>query len=233
MSGLSGFGDKPGMRRMPRPAGWGSCPDLVSVPRLPERRSRAGSGDGRSCPCVGPGRGVERFVPCKATVRAVSGRTYPALSSSAPRPAARAFPAPPQGATCGVQPHRIAGAPKRHSRRPAGGIPGAPSRGASEAAASSRQALRVRRESVVTTVELARLGSDDALRRRTDNPETRVVRGVSHSGSQRKKSAGKCQRAETRFFHPPAKKVWPPVSAPCSQDRTGTHSGKEPYTKAL
>ena len=220
MSGLSGFGHNPGMRRMPRPAGWDSCPDLVSVPRLPERRSRAGWGDGRPYLCVGSGRGVELFVPCKVTVRAWLGRTSPALLGGAPRPAARGFSAPPQGATCGVQPHPIAGAARCRSRRSAGGISGAPSRGASEAAASSRQALRVRRESVVTTVELARLGSDDALRRRTDNPETRVVRGVSRSGAQRRKSAGKCQRAKTRFFSRSAKKYTPDVR-PCLQGGIG------------
>ena len=233
MSGLSGFRHKPGVRRLPR-LGWtGRHPELVSVPRLPGRRSRAGSGEGRTASREGSGRGVERFVPCKLTVRALSGRTLSARGYTAPRPAARAFPTPPPGATCGVQPHSIAGAARRHGRRPAGGIPGAPSRGASKAAASSRRALRVRRESVVTTVELARLGSDDALRRRTDNPETRSLRRVSQAGARRRKSAGKCQRAEIRFFSPCGKKVLPPVSAPCSQDRTGTHSGKEPYTKAL
>lgn len=207
MSGLSGFGDNPGMRRLPRLGWMGRHPELVSVPRLPGRRSRAGSGDGRTTARDGSGWGVERSLPCKVTARGLMGRTTPALNRSAPRPAARTLPAPPQGATCGVQPHSIAGAPRRRSRRAAGGIPGAPSRGAREAAASSRYALRVRRESVVTTVELARLGSDDALRRRTDNPETRVVRRVSHSGALRRKSAGKCQRAKTQFFSRSAKKL--------------------------
>ena len=168
------------------------------------------------------------------TVRTLPGRVTPPRVFAAPRSAARSFPAPSRGATCGVQPRCIAGAPKRHGRRPAGGIPGAPSRGAREAAASSRLALRVRRESVVTTVELARLGSgDDALRRMTCNPETRVLRGLSRPGMQRPKSAEKCQGAKTRFFSPCGENVVPPVSAPCSQDRTGTQSGKEPYAKAL
>ena len=198
MSGLCGFGGKPGMRRLPRPAGWGSCPDLVSVPRLPERRSRAGSGDGRPYLCGGSGRGVERFVPCKATVRALSDRTSPALSSSAPRPAARVFPAPPKGATCGVQPRCVTGAAKRPCRRPAGGIPGAPSRGASKAAASSRHALLLRRVSVVTsaqrTATRSERASDDAPhlnRLSTENVDTqrrkqglRRARGWSWSGAE-------------------------------------------------
>ena len=230
MSGLSGFRHDPGMRRLPRPGIGGRFPELVSVPRLPGRGRRAGSCDGRNASRDGSGRGVGRVVPCKVAVRAFSGRTLPARGFTAPRPAARAFPAPPQGATCGVQPHSMAGAARRHGRRPAGDIPGAPCRGASKAAASSRQALRLRRESVVTTTKS---GSDDALRRRTDNPETRSLRRVSQAGARGRKSAGKCQRAEIRFFSPRGEKVWPPVSAPCSQDRTGTHSGKEPYTKAL
>ena len=143
------------------------------------------------------------------TVRTKPGRVTPPRVMAAPRPAARALPAPPKGATCGVQPRSIAGAPKRHSRRPAGGFSGAPSRGASKAAASSRQALRVRRESVVTTVELARLGSDDALRRRTDNPETRVVRRVSRPGMRRPKSAEKCQGAKRGFFRTQQKSTTP------------------------
>ena len=134
------------------------------------------------------------------TVRNMPGRVTPPRVFAAPRSAARSFPAPPKGATCGVQPRSIAGAPKRPGRRPAGGIPGAPSRGAREAAASSRLALRVRRESVVTTVELARLGSDDALRRMACNPETRVVREVSRPGMERPKSAEKCQGAKTQVF---------------------------------
>ena len=153
MSGLCGFGDNPGVRHVPRPASRGLCPDLVSVPRLPERRSCAGSGDGQMVSCDGSGRGLVRSVPCKATVRAVSGRTSPALSSSATRSAARSLQAPPR------RRHRVRrpaarhwGAVRRPCRRAADNGSGAPSRGAGKAAAFSRCALRSRRASVVSTV---------------------------------------------------------------------------------
>ena len=153
MSGLCGFRHEPGMRRLPRPAGWGSCRELVSVPRLPERRSRAGSGDGQPYLCGGSGRGVERFVPCKATVRAGSGRTCPVLSSSAPRSAARSFQAPPRRRHGVRRPAaRHWGAVRRPCRLPADNGLGVPSRGAGKAAASSRCALPSRRASVVSTV---------------------------------------------------------------------------------
>ena len=114
----------PGMRRLPRPAWAGRGPGSVSVPRLPERRSRAG-----------PGRGVMRSAPCRLTARALSGRAAPALSCNAPRPAARAFPAPsPRREVGGVQPHGIAGV------QPATGYGPRPS-GPGKAAASSRIAL--------------------------------------------------------------------------------------------
>ena len=141
MSGLSGFGDNPGMRRLPRLAWAGREPGSVSVPRLPGRRSGAGSG-----------RGVVRPAPCRLTARALSGRAAPALSCNAPRPAGRVFPAPPQGAMGGVQPHSIAGV------QPATGYGPRPS-GPGKAAASSRFALPLRRGSVVSTSEA---GTDDA-----------------------------------------------------------------------
>ena len=141
MSGLCGFGDNPGMRRLPRPAWGGRGPGSVSVPRLPERRSRAVSG-----------RGVVRSAPCRLTARALSGWADPALSCNAARPAAPAFPAPPQGAMGGVQPHSIAGV------QPATGYGPRPS-GPGKAAASSRFALPLRRGSVVSTSEA---GTDDA-----------------------------------------------------------------------
>ena len=191
MSGLCGFGREPGVRRLPRPGIAGGHHGLVSLPGLPGRGSRGGSGPG-----------VDRLVPFRLTVCALWGRRSPARGGNAPRAAARGLAAPPKGAARGVQPRCIYGAAKRPGRRAAGGIPGAPSRGARKAAASSRQALRVRRASVVTTVELARPGSDDAVRRGTCNPETLVVHGVADSGVERRKSAGKCRAAESRFFAP-------------------------------
>ena len=159
MRGLPGFRHNPGVRRLPRPGATGSSPELVSVPRLPGRRSRCGSGHGGTAARDGSGRGVGTSVSCKVTVRALPGWDTPARSRDALRSAARTFPAPPRGATCGVQPQRITGAAKRPCRRPADNAPGAPSRGARKAAASSRHALRVRRESVVSTSEA---GTDDA-----------------------------------------------------------------------
>lgn len=217
MRGMPGFRHNPGMRRLPRPGATGGSLEFLCLPRLPGRRSRCGSGHGGTAARDGSGRGVGTSVPCKMTVRTLPGRTHPARGCTALRPAARAFPAPPKGASCGVQPHCMAGAVKRPCRRPADTIPGAPSRGAREAAASSRDALRVRRDSVVTT---AKLGSDDALRRRIDNPETRAVRGVSQPGAERRKSAGKCQGAKRRFFRARPKSCTPDVR-PCAQGGIG------------
>ena len=152
MSGLSGFGHDPGVRRLPRPGFTGRCPGLVSVQRLPGRRRCGGSGyrgiDARD----GCGRGLRSSVPCRLTVRTPSGRTPPARGCAASRPASRPLPAPPRaqqaafsrvarraprGARVGVQPARV---------------PGVPSRDAGKAAASSRPALPSRRASVVSTV---------------------------------------------------------------------------------
>ena len=102
--------------------------------------------------------------------------------------------------------------------------PGAPSRGAGKAAASSRDALRVRRASVVTT---AKLGSDDALRQHRYVEETRYLRGFSRIGLGQSKSAGKCRRAKERFFDPGSRPFYPSVSASWQQDRTEALSGKD------
>ena len=127
----------------------------------------------------------------------------------------------------GVQPHRITGAAKRPCRRSADNIPGAPSRGAGKAAASSRDALRVRRASVVTTAKLAKLGSDDALRQHRYVEETPYLRGFSRIGFGQSKSAGKCRRGKERFFDPGSKPFYPSVSASWQQDRTEALSGKD------
>ena len=161
MSGLSGFRHNPGVRRLPRPGRAGGSPDLVSVPRLPGRRSGAGSGHGGTAARDGSGRGMGTSVPCRVTVRVLPGGMTPARSSTGLRAAARTFPAPPQGATCGVQPHSITGAP---------------SRGASKATASSRQALLLRRASVVTsaqrTATRSERASDDAEARNRQSAES-------------------------------------------------------------
>ena len=217
MSGLCGFRHHPGMRWLPRPGWAGGSPDLVSVPRLPGRRRRAGAGHGRTAARDGSGRGVGSSVPCKVTVRALPGRTAPARACIALRPAVHTSPPPPQGAICGVQPRGMAGAAKRPCRHPADTIPGAPSRGAGKAAAFSRHALQPRRASVVTTTKL---GSDDALRRRIDNPETRVVSGFPPTGAEQRKSAGKCRGAKRRFFRVRQKKYNPDVR-PCTQGGIG------------
>ena len=147
-----GFGHDPGVRRLPRPGFAGRFPELVSVQRLPGRRSCGGSGHRGRDARDGCGRGVRTSVPCRLTVRTPSGRTPPARGLAASRPASRPFPAPPraqraassraawwvpQGARVGVQPTTV---------------PGVPSRDAGKAAASSRPALPSRRASVVSTV---------------------------------------------------------------------------------
>ena len=217
MRGMSGFGHHPGMRQLPRPGATGGSLEFVSMPGLPGRRSRAGSGhrgtDARAC----VGRGVRTAVPCFVTVREMAGRTTSPCGCTALRPAARSSQAPPKGATCGVQPHRVTGAAKCPCRRSADNIPGAPFRGACKAAAFSRRALQVRRLSVVTTTKL---GSDDAARRYLYNPETRVVCGFSQPGAEEPKSAGKCQKAKRQFFRASAKKLYPDVR-PCWQGGIG------------
>ena len=181
MRGVLRFGGFPGVRHVPGFYG--------------RRRGRDGlggtvAGDGSRRRL---GTAVSRLVMnCHA-----AGRVTPPQQLGASRPAARAFQAPPKGATCGVQPQRMSGAAKRRCRRPADNIPGAPSRGARRAAASSRDALRLRRASVVTT---AKLGSDDALRQHRHVEETPCLRGFSRIGLGQSRSAGKCRRAKECFF---------------------------------
>ena len=206
MRGMSGIGHHPGMRQLPRPGNTGCSCGFVSVPGLPGRRSRCGSGPGGTLARDASGRGLGFFAPCGLTAREMPGRMTSPRGGAALRPAARSFQAPPQGATCGVQPRSLMGAVRRPCRRSADKSLGVASSNAGKAAASSRHALQPRRASVVTT---AKLGSDDALRRRIDNPETRLVRRVSQPGSERRKSAGKCRRAETRFFRTRQKKYHP------------------------
>ena len=233
MRGMPGIRHQPGVLQLPRPGSTGGSCGCLSVPGLHGRRSRCGTGPRGTYARDGCGRGMGIFVPCSVTVWTLPGRVLPVRGCAAPRPAALAFHAPsqrrdtrrPAALHCGCRKAPLASSRRRHSRRPV--------QGRKQGGGVQPQRLAVRRASVVTTVELARLGSDDALRRRTDNPENRSPRRVSQSGARRRKSAGKCQRGEMRFFSPRGEKVLPPVSAPCSQDRTGTHSGKEPYTKAL
>ena len=152
MRGMSGVGHHPGMRQLPRPGKAGGSLEFVSVPGLPGRRSRAGSGHGGTDARACVGRGVRTAVPCFVTVREMAGRTTSPCGCTALRPAARSSQAPPKGATGGVQPHCIADAIRRPCRRPADNGLGAPSRGAGKAAAFSRCALPLRRASVVSTV---------------------------------------------------------------------------------
>ena len=173
MSGLSGFGHDPGVRRLPRPGFAGRFPELVSVQRLPGMRSRGGSGHRGIDARDGCGRGAGRSVPCSVTVRALAGRTPPARGLAASHPAARSFPAPPEGATSGVQP-RCTGA--LHSARVGvqpTPVPGVPSRDAGKAAASSRPALPPRRASVVST---GNAGTDDAGKVTSCAVDIQVVR---------------------------------------------------------
>ena len=226
MRGVLRFGGFPGVRHVPRQSGGCWSSRSLSVPGFYGRCWRR---DGLGGTVAGDGTrrrlgiAVSRLVMnCHA-----AGRVTPPQQLGASRPAARAFQAPPKGATCGVQPHRISGAAKRPCRRSADNIPGAPSRGAGKAAASSRDAFRVRRASVVTTAKLAKLGSDDALRQHRHVEEPPYLRGFSRIGFGQSKSAGKCRRAKERFFDPGSKPFYPSVSASWQQDRTEALSGKD------
>ena len=182
MRGMPGIGHQPGMRRLPRPGSAGDSCGPVSVPGLHGRRSRHWTGPRETSARASSGWGLI-FVPCNAAVRTLTGRPMPVRDCIALRPAARAFQAPPVGASrCGVQPHGITGAERRPCRRPADNRLYAPSRGAGKAAAFSRQALPLRRASVVTTGEPASLGSDDAVRLWMRDPETGSVPGFSGLG---------------------------------------------------
>ena len=193
MRGLSGFGHYPGMRQLPRLGSTGGSPGFVSVPGLPGRRSRCGSGPWRPLARDGSGRGVGISVPCKVTVRALPGRTPPARGCAALRPAARSFEAPPQGASSGVQPRSIWGAAKRPCRRPADNSLDAPSRGAGKAAAFSRHALLLRRASVVTSAKRTAMRSERA----SDDAGTHNRQSADRVDTQRRKQVlGAAQVAE-------------------------------------
>ena len=191
MRGVPGFRHPFGMRELPQPGRPDGSRGFASVPWLLEGRSRRGLEPAGT-------HGRERFgfgvtgVPCLSRARTLPGGAMPsprmprAASSRSPL---RAFPS----ALVGVQPTTV---------------PGAPCRGAGKAAASSRCALPARRASVVTTTKL---GSDDALRRRINGPETRTVRGFPQLGAKEPKSAGKCQGAKTRFFFALGEKVVSPL----------------------
>ncbi len=220
MRGMPGIRHQPGMRHLPRPGSTGGSCGCFSVLGLHGRRSRRGTGPGGTLARDRSGRGVRTAVPCSVTVWTLPGRVSLARRCAAPRPAALTSPAPSQrrdtrrsaALHCGCRKAPLASSRRRHSRRPV--------QGRKQGGGVQPQRLAVRRESVVTTVELARLGSDDALRRRTDNPETRSLRGVSQSGARRRKSAGKCQTAKTQFFSRSAKEIDPDVR-PCLQGGIG------------
>ena len=165
MRGMPEFGHQPDMRPLPRPGNAGGTDWVVYVPGLHGRRSRRASGPGATFARECLGLGLTTTVPCNAAVRELPARLMPIRDCNALRPAARFHTAPPEGATMrGVQPHGNTGAPERPCRHPADNTLYAPSRGADKAVAFSHQALPLRRASVVTTGELARLGSDDAVR---------------------------------------------------------------------
>ena len=182
MRGVPGFRHPFGMRQVPRPGHPGGSRGCASMPELQEGRSRPGPGPAGTLGCKRFGRGVT-VVPRLVKARTLSGWEYPARECSAPRPAARSFRAPPRRRHKVRRPAaRHWGAARRSCRRSADNGLSVPSRDAGKAAASSRCALPPRRASVVTTAEPARLGSDDAVRLRTCNPETRAVRGFSRWG---------------------------------------------------
>ena len=220
MRGMSGFRYPAVMRRLPRWGRAGGCRGFVPVPGLHGRRSRHGTGRGGTPVRLVAGRAVRTAVPCFLAVRTYPGRGTPARSSNAPCPAARSLPAPstrrdkrrPAALRCGCRKAPLASSRRRHSRRPVqgraqgGGVQ--PQR--LEATARKRRHYR----------EACELGSDDAVRRRIDDPETRAVRGFSQPGAERTKSAGKCQSAKTPFFSRSAKKTDADVR-PCPQGGIG------------
>ena len=160
MRGMPEFRHQPGMRPLPRPGNAGGTDRVVCVPGLHGRRSRRASGPGGTFARECLGLGLTTTVPCNAAVRELPARLMPIRDCNALRPAARFHTAPSEGATmCGVQPHVTAGAERRPCRRPADNTLYAPCRGAGKAAASSRQALPLRRAGVVSTSEA---GTDDA-----------------------------------------------------------------------
>ena len=221
MRGMPEFRRHPGMRQLSQPGRPEGSRGFASVPRLLEGRSRRGLGPAGT-------HGRERFgsgvtdVPCLPWARTLPGGAIPsprmqrAASSGAFLPGAS--PEAPQGAASSRSPLRAL--PSALVGVQPTTVPGVPSRGAGKAAASSRCALPARRASVVTTAELARLGSDDALRRRINGPEIRAVRGFPQLGAKEPKSAGKCQEAKTRFFSRSEKSCIPDVR-PCTQGEIG------------
>ena len=147
MRRMPGNRHRPGLRRLPRPGSAGGSRGGLSVPGLRGRRSRCGSGPVGTPAREGSDRGLGSAVPSRMT-----GRT---------------LQAPPEGATCGVQPHCITGAP---------------SRGASKAAASSRQALLSRRASVVTSAQRTAMRSERA----SDDADTRDRQPAEGVDTQRR-----------------------------------------------
>ena len=210
MRGMPEFRRHPGMRQLSQPGRPDGSRGFASVPWLHEGRSRRGLEPAGT-------HGRERFgsgvtgVPCLPWARTLAGGAMPgplmqrAASSGAFLPGAS--PEAPQGAASSRSPLRAL--PSALVGVQPTTAPGVPFRGAGKAAASSRCDLPARRASVVTTTKL---GSDDALRRRINGPETRGVRGFPQLGAKEPKSAGKCQWAKTRFFSRLAKKVQPRCS---------------------
>ena len=201
MRGMSGFGHHPGMRQLPRPGATGGSLEFVSVPGLPGRRSRAGSGHwGAECPCVRrSGREDCRTVLCDGTgiggADDIALRMYRAAFSGANLPGAsqrrdRRRPAAPRYGRCKVP---LSAFSRQHPWRP---VQGRLQGGGVSAATPCRYGAY----SVVTTTKLAKLGSDDAARRYLYNPETRVVCGFLQPGAEEPKSAGKCQKGEKAVF---------------------------------
>ena len=214
------IGGSLGVRHVPRQSGGCRSSRGLSVPGFCGRRRRwdgprgtvAGDGDRRRL-----GTAVLRLV---MNFNAAGRFTPPQQRFVAPNSAF--LPGAPKAPLGGVQPHRTSGAAKRRCRRPADKSRGAPSRGTRRAVASSRDALRLRRASVVTT---AKLGSDDAARRRIHNPETRVVRGFSQPGTEGPKSAGKCQRAKTQVFSRSANRQTPMFDLGCKAESDALLAG--------
>ena len=154
MRGMPEFRRHPGMRELPQPGRPDDCRGFASVPWLHEGRSRRGVGPRGTTDRDGSGWGLT-FVPCFRAVRTLWGWVIPVRAFDAPRPAARCFPAPHKGASCGVQPRGPWALSSAPCRRSAGKGLGAPFRGAGKAAASSRCALPSRRASVVSTVSVS------------------------------------------------------------------------------
>ncbi len=181
MRGVLRIGGFPGVRHVPRQSGACCSSCSLSVPGFCGRRRRR---DGLGGTVAGDGTRRRLGIAVSRLVmnRNAAGRVTPPRRCFVPRPAARSFRAPQrrllaassrtalaalQSAVVGVQPTTFLGAP---------------SRGAGKAAASSRDALHLRRASVVTSAKRTAMRSERA----SDDARTGNRLSTESVGTQRR-----------------------------------------------